>query len=341
MIIGYFVNKKKYNKYDKNTVFFIGAPEYGNLGDQAIADAEVVFLRKTLPKKEIIIIPESESIENLLCIKKITNKYHNICAFIGGGNMGDLYFFQENLRLTAVKLLKNAKIVIFPQSIDYDGTSTRFKKAKKIYESHKSLFLFTREKKSEEKRKRLFSKCKGGLVPDIVLSLSPTLETFKREEIFFCMRSDIEKNSETKKIVNELENFTNEMTSSIKKLDTRDNKYCTKYINQHNQLINFWEKFAQASLIITDRLHGMIFSIITNTPCIALDNNTGKIRSLYETWLNENMVCFIDSTEKIEKAKQYIKESKNKNQDNTKYLKEITQHYKPLEKCILDFDKEQ
>ncbi len=337
MIIGYFLNIKNFKNYDENTIFFIGVPEYGNLGDQAIAKAEINFLKKILPESEIVVITEKKSMENLLCIKKTTNKFHNICTFIGGGNMGDLYFFQENLRLTAIKLLKKGKIIIFPQSIDYNGTSKRYKKAKKIYESHDNLFLFTREKNSEKKRKLLFPMCKGGLVPDIVLSLEPKIEKITRNGIYFCLRNDIEKNDKSLKIITELENFSKKLNFEIKKIDTSCSKYCTKYEKQNMQLTNFLKEFSKANIIITDRLHGMIFSVITNTPCVAFDNTTGKNKSLYNTWLNKEMVCFIDNINDIEKAKYYIKKHQQNNQYNKNYLNEINKYYKILEKSILDF----
>ena len=44
------------------------------------------------------------------------------------------------------------------------------------------------------------------------------------------------------------------------------------------------EEFSQAELVITDRLHGMIFSAITSTPCIAMDNLSRKVSGGYE-WL--------------------------------------------------------
>ena len=40
-------------------------------------------------------------------------------------------------------------------------------------------------------------------------------------------------------------------------------------------------EFASARLVITDRLHGLIFSAITNTPCIAFDNLSGKVHGTY------------------------------------------------------------
>ena len=44
------------------------------------------------------------------------------------------------------------------------------------------------------------------------------------------------------------------------------------------------EQIMHAGIVVTDRLHGMIFAAITGTPCIALDNYNHKIRETYN-WL--------------------------------------------------------
>ena len=46
--------------------------------------------------------------------------------------------------------------------------------------------------------------------------------------------------------------------------------YCKE--NREQLLKQKIEEFQSAELVITDRLHGMIFSVITGTPCIAFDN---------------------------------------------------------------------
>ena len=46
----------------------------------------------------------------------------------------------------------------------------------------------------------------------------------------------------------------------------------------------------------------MILAYITNTPCIALDNNNHKIGSIYKTWLKEQSLIFMsDDIQTIEK----------------------------------------
>lgn len=64
-----------------------------------------------------------------------------------------------------------------------------------------------------------------------------------------------------------------------------------------------WNLFKSAKLVITDRLHGMIFCYLTNTPCLVFQNNNHKVRETYE-WIkgNKNITLVEEfSQEKIEK----------------------------------------
>ena len=51
-------------------------------------------------------------------------------------------------------------------------------------------------------------------------------------------------------------------------------------------MISKLKEFAECETVVTDRLHGMIFSYITSTPCLAVSNSTGKSLYAYNDWLN-------------------------------------------------------
>ena len=65
------------------------------------------------------------------------------------------------------------------------------------------------------------------------------------------------------------------------------------------------KKFAKAKIVVTDRLHGMIFTIITNTPCIAINNLSGKVKGVYDTLsdIEKNKIIFIEDKADVEKIK--------------------------------------
>ncbi len=56
-------------------------------------------------------------------------------------------------------------------------------------------------------------------------------------------------------------------------------------------------EFSRSELVITDRLHAMLFSAVTGTPCILLDSKSTKIRGCYE-WVKD--LGFIRLCERVD-----------------------------------------
>ena len=54
------------------------------------------------------------------------------------------------------------------------------------------------------------------------------------------------------------------------------------------------KRFSSVSVVVTDRLHGLIFSMITSTPCVLLSAFNQKIPEFYEMVNGSNGIFFID-----------------------------------------------
>ena len=52
------------------------------------------------------------------------------------------------------------------------------------------------------------------------------------------------------------------------------------------ELRKIWEDFSRSRVVITDRLHGMIFAFITVTPALVLPNSNFKVEKCYE-WIKD------------------------------------------------------
>ena len=92
-------------------------------------------------------------------------------------------------------------------------------------------------------------------------------------------------------------------------------------------------EFASASLVITDRLHGLIFSAITNTPCIAFDNLSGKVHGIYH-WIEDIPTIRLINTFKEIKENIYCVYGKQGMDVNLHNNYAILVEY--LEKCLAD-----
>ena len=213
----------------------------------------------------------------------------DIVTTVGGGNLGDMYDQIEFIRQLAVEFFPNNKFISFPQTFDFADTPNGQKAlrvAKKVYNNHSNLFFVAREKTSFEMMKKHFTNTTVLLTPDIVLSLDKQQPIKERKGAVICMRQDKEKNlsdEQTKFIQNQIKNRF-EMVSYY---DTHINQDKLSIKDREQELHKIWDTFRGAELVITDRLHGMIFCYITNTPCLVFQNNNHKVRETYD-WIKGN-----------------------------------------------------
>ena len=285
-----YVNQEDYgiSISSKKHFWFLDAPEYGNIGDQAIAYATTVFLQENFPEFDIIEIQQSKTIKYLNWIKK-SIKDGDIIILQGGGNFGNLYPPYEAVRRRIVQLFSDNKIIIFPQSIFYSDDSKgrhELKIAQNIY-NKKNVIIFARDNNSYTEFKDKFPETSIKLCPDIVLYLYGKLTVDKQVGIGVCFRNDSEKVAFTEDQNQFIDDRKNEY-QQINEIDTicTDNQIIGEKRKQI--VLNKINEFAVNELVLTDRLHGMIFSFVSKTPCVYFPSKTGKADYLYNSWLSES-----------------------------------------------------
>ena len=85
---------------------------------------------------------------------------------------------------------------------------------------------------------------------------------------------------------------------------------------RRNQTYEFINNVAEKKLVITDRLHGTIFSVITSTPCIIFDTSNHKTKNSYNSWFKKfEYIVFMNPDEIQTKLEKYI--TKFINYDNS------------------------
>lgn len=273
--------------FEKKAVL-IDTPTHGNLGDHAIVLTQKQLLVKNKVSTHELSASAIDYKEYLFA--KLTPK--NKCIIIrGGGFLGTLWPNEEERVRRIINCFKDNKIIIFPQTVSYDLTSESgrkyLKQAQKIYSAHSNLTFFVREKQSYEIMQKYFPSVETVLVPDIVTLLDMDIAGQNRKDILFCMRSDLEKNVTDEQLAEIQQilkiHYPNEQ---MNKIDTVV-PYMVSEGMRKKEVKNKLEQFKKAKLIITDRLHGMIFATITATPCIAFGNSNGKVKNVYG-WLKHN-----------------------------------------------------
>lgn len=320
------LEKKRFRLYmraTESTVFVIGTPTHTNIGDSAIALAEIAFLEKcynnTSPIKEIT-VPEYQ-----ICHKMINKLISPSTRFfgMGGGNMGDQWFHEEEFRRTfIIDQLKN-KPVIFPQTIFYSDTQDGKNKEQESIAIYNvpAITLVAREKISFEIMQKLYPRANILLTPDIVLSA--TMDDFgavaqERKGILFCVRNDEEK-AVSDSVWTELERELTALGKETTHTDMHSNCQVTKE-NRRECVRKKMQEFCGAELVVTDRLHGMLFAAITETPCVVFGNYNHKVKGTYD-WISYlPYIRYVESADEAKAVIPELLEIKNCKYDNTPLL---------------------
>lgn len=270
-------------------ILLLGTPTHPNIGDSAIVLAEHIFLKKcgVIPA-DIVEITFGDFRRMNYSVKKILKKCALVC-WHGGGNMGTIWPHEEALRRRGLRKMPSAfPSFMFPQTIFYDNSKTGQDEKKRsipIYNRRDGLTITAREQVSYQTMHELYPDADIILSPDVVLSCCADdfgVEKVKREGVLLCLRADKERALSEEERVS-IQNLVDKTGISWKHTDMCIDRKITPE-KRETIVCQKMMEFASSKLIITDRLHGMVFAALTGTPCIVLSNNNHKVQGTYE-WI--------------------------------------------------------
>ena len=297
--------KKQLSEDTTNTFYILGAPRYGNLGDLALLRGEVEFIQKYFSNYKIKEIA-GEKISYISENIKLS-KSSSIYALQAGGNIGTLYPEIHLDQEGALRNINTNNLMIFPQTFYYD-TTTQFgrellEQSYKLYQS-KKIQVFVREKSSFEFLSEEFQNVEVSLVPDIALMIDGTgysKAVEERDGLFLCLRNDSERTLTNEKLDIILTKSEQYFGSNITEGDTHrynddvdDDTF--KYVEP------LLETIGTKRMMVTDRLHGMIFAAITNTPCIVITSKSPKVKGVYQWIKHLPYIKLVEDLEDLDNA---------------------------------------
>ena len=277
-----------------------------------------------------------DTLKYLKDIKRYISE-NDIITFKGGGNVGVEYFREELIRRKVIKDFPNNRLIMFPQTVYFPNTRfgrKEFKNTVKIFNNHCDFHAFFRDKISYEMMNQYIKK-NIYLTPDIVFSLRSLAEYKDAPHgAVTCLRSDVEgiySDNDKEVVYNVLKKYFKEdilITDTIK-------DYKIETDNREDELRKMWKIIANAELVITDRLHGMIFAALSGTPCIILNTYNHKLRGQYEWIKNLNYIYCIDLEEDI--LNDTIKKIKNINVEPLD-PKEFDVYFSKIVSCLRGYN---
>lgn len=335
--IDYHKGKKDKNKYghsEKKRIFLMLVPGYGNLGDQAIAQASIKYIRDNYPEYELVINPLWSRFYCAGAVKSVI-KPDDIIFIQGGGNFGNLYMYIEESRRFIVSHFHDNKIVSLPVTINYQDNKKgrrELRKSMRIFGAHKDFTIISRDKTSFEFAKKHFCKAKNILCPDMVFYLwdKETNHSVKRTDIGICLRIDPEKLKTIDRAA--ILKAVSDKTENWKIFDTQLFRPIREDIRDY-EITAIKREIADCKVVITDRLHGMVLSVITGTPCIVLPTQNDKTKDSYDWISSLDYVRFIDEFD-VAKIMETVDELSECN--TTQYIDFKTEQFNNLRKKIFE-----
>ena len=287
----------------------IGSPLHGNLGDHAITLAEFGIFDSLN-----IRIMDYPWIDYLIPLYAAVTPGNHLIMITGGGFIGGLWEEEEKRVRRVIKAFRKNRIIVLPQTVYYDLSTDEgrrfFEVSRRVFSSHPDLIMFLREKYSYGFMKDNCPDIEIRLVPDVTFVLDRKLNG-ERHGGMLCLRNDKEKTltcADRSRLKAMTESSYDECIMTDTCIDGR-----VSVDEREEKVMSLLDRFASSELVITDRLHGMIFSAITGTPCIVLPSLSHKIKGCYE-WIND--LGYVILAESIDDIPDLISS-----------LKKVTPHY--------------
>lgn len=338
------ISKKKIEEnidFKKKKAFIFEISINGNIGDQAISIAQYNYIKNMLSDFQIIEIPANDVYMYYNHIRSILLK-EDIIMIQGGGNIGNLYLSAERARTFIIKKFKSNRVLSLPQSVFFTSDmlgKRELNRSIKVYEQNSNLFVFARDSDSFCFLNDILKHTKLSLCPDIVFSMDLVKNDLKSNKILTLLRNDIEKEN-NHNVENTIKIWADKNNVEICKSDTMKTSLGnTAFKNRDIHFENMINEIIDSKVIITDRLHGMILSYLTGTPCIAINNSYKKVQKTYESWLSDSEYISFLKNEDISEKKLIHELSRLFNLEHIKF-EPLNSKFLPLDNLISDKKKD-
>jgi len=265
---------------EKKKLFFVGTPEHGNISDHAIAISSLKFFEDYFPEYYVIEYTTGEMQAYFPFIDSVLND-QDVIFLCGGGNLGNTYLTEEEPRRSIIKRYKNNRKTILPQSIYFTDDEAGKNELQKSVDAYNdpNLLVIARGEKSYDFIKSNFIGCNHYLAPDMFLYYSKFMDSKPSgEDVLVILRTESECCIDRDKVLDILDSCS--LQYRISDLNY-DNPQQSLHLNIKKEEREYYfqnkiKEIEHSKLVITDRLHGILFAVAMRVPCIALKSADHK-----------------------------------------------------------------
>lgn len=288
-------------------------PDHVNLGDSAIWLGE----RATLRRCGVRVVYAAD----VMTFSADALRRHAtdlVILLSGGGNVGDLYPHLQRFRESVIRAFPDRRIIQLPQSIHFQAPDN-LQRARATFEGHPNFTLLVRDQPSFDFARREFG-VPIRLCPDMAFGLGMLPRPRPpSDDIVFLLRDDIEARPATRALGSRVGASATDWLSDPGSVLLAVDKWLRRQMVYRPSIApivaprlarvwtaaNVWDRLAwrrverglkilsRGRVVVTDRLHGHILSMLLGIPNVFLDNSYGKLGAHHRTWTHASPLSLL------------------------------------------------
>lgn len=261
-------------------IYYLGAPIHANLGDLAQGVCIRRWLKEEFPTFYVVEIQNDAIVNNRFSVLPMLKKKireQDLIVFQSGYTTTDLGGRADEMHRKIIEAFPDKKMLMMPQTIFFKDERNRNRTAE-IYNTAGNMLFLARDKVSYQMAREMFPDIRTALFPDIVTTWIGKYDFADavRDGVLFCLRDDTEKFYSDEELAGLMDRFRG--AGKIERCDTSKRRAIRKVVKHAEQYIfDEIEHYSQFKLVITDRYHGTIFSLIAGTPVVIIKSTDHKV----------------------------------------------------------------
>lgn len=279
-------------------------PDIRNVGDSAIWLGETAYFERQFAGRRPAYVSTLSNFDAAQCARTVEGGP----IFIhGGGNFGDIWLGHQTFRERLLDEFRDRPIIQLPQSIHYNDPE-RIAQTARLIERHGNFTLMVRDYESLAFAEKHFQ-CLTVLCPDMAFAIGETSPVSAPSvPVLAMLRKDREQVSEARDTspwpAMPVEDWITESALEINLAKLRGGLSVATSFDPAKVRRELLEaaartrfargvrQLSRAQVIVTDRLHVHIISLLLGKPHAVLDNSYGKIARYMAAFSGDNDLSY-------------------------------------------------
>jgi len=260
-------------------LYYFGVPEHPNMGDLGQYYCVSKWLKSNYAGYTIVECPSSIVLDKKSGFRNYFERAvtkDDLLVIHSGYNTNDLSEVSNQLNLFLMSNYQDCKLIVLPQTVFFKEKENMIRSGK-VFNARRNMVFMARDNVSYAISREMMPDNHVLMIPDIVTTLIGSREEkLNRSGIVLCHRNDGEmlyNNEDFYRLKLLLENV-----DSCVIMDTTVTKTYRQIMKDlFSAMLEIIKQFESSRIVITDRYHGMIYSLVANTPVIVLKTTDHKV----------------------------------------------------------------